>query len=125
MEAYDAGAAADERRRAGRPVLKRRMMNMLAILLALIPRNFSKFSDQRVRGAVLLGHVRHGQWLGEMGVIENLNGSATARANEEGEVLRAQNVLERVSSDPGLARELIQRLSIKLRGIEDKIAGEL
>jgi CRP/FNR family transcriptional regulator, cyclic AMP receptor protein len=106
-------------------VLKRRMMNMLAILLALVPRNFSKFSDQRMRGAVLLGHVRHGQWLGEMGVIENLNGSATARANEEGEVLRAQNVLERVSSDPGLARELILRLSIKLRGIEDKIAGEL
>src|ERR1700730_15841572 len=29
-----------------------RMMNMLAILLALFHRNFSKFSDQSVRGAV-------------------------------------------------------------------------
>src|ERR1700730_8243403 len=29
-----------------------RMMNMLAILLALFHRNFSKFSDQGVRGAV-------------------------------------------------------------------------
>ena len=29
-----------------------RMMNMLAILLALFHRNFSKFSDQCVRGAV-------------------------------------------------------------------------
>jgi hypothetical protein len=31
------------------------MMNMLAILLALFHRNFSKFSDQCVRGAVLPG----------------------------------------------------------------------
>ena len=29
-----------------------RMMNMLAILMALFHRNFSKFSDQSVRGAV-------------------------------------------------------------------------
>jgi two-component sensor histidine kinase len=29
-----------------------RMMNMLAVLLALFHRNFSKFSDQGVRGAV-------------------------------------------------------------------------
>jgi hypothetical protein len=34
--------------------LNHRMMNMLAILLAVIDRNFSKFSDQRVRCAVLL-----------------------------------------------------------------------
>jgi CRP/FNR family transcriptional regulator, cyclic AMP receptor protein len=66
-----------------------------------------------VRGAVLLGHVRHGEWLGEMGVIEGLNRSATARANEEGEagVLSVQQFLERVSSDPGRARELILRLA--------------
>ena len=30
-----------------------RMMNMLAILLALFHRNFSKFSDQCVRGAAM------------------------------------------------------------------------
>jgi hypothetical protein len=32
--------------------------------------------------------------------------------------------LERVSSDPALARDLILRLSIRLRRIEDKIAGD-
>lgn len=80
-----------------------------------------------VRGAVLLGHVRHGEWLGEMGVIEGLNRNATTRANEEGEaeVLNVQQFLERVSSDPGRARALILRFSIRLRGIKDKIAGEV
>ena len=79
-----------------------------------------------VRGAVLLGRVRHGEWLGEMGVIEGLSRSASARANEEGEaeVLSMQQFLERVSRDPGRARELILRLGIRLRGIKDKIAGE-
>jgi CRP/FNR family transcriptional regulator, cyclic AMP receptor protein len=118
-----------------------RMMNMLAILLALFHRNFSKFSDQCVRGAVtkfeqvrcfgpfdsngevhyefvevlrevgaatvLLGHVRGGEWLGEMGVIEGRSHSATARG------------------DSVLARDPILRLSIRLRRIEDKIAGDL
>ena len=96
-----------------------RMMNMLAILLALFHRNFSKFSDQCVRGAVtkseqvscfgpfhpngevLLGHVRGGEWLGEMGVIEGRSRSATARAADgEVEVLTARQFLEQVSSDP-------------------------
>ncbi|MGA7384068.1 MAG: hypothetical protein WBW81_05070 [Methylocella sp.] len=44
-----------------------RMMNMLAILLALFHRNFSKFSDQCVRGAVRVASppgkgVRLVQW---------------------------------------------------------------
>src|SRR4029453_17716253 len=78
-------------------------------------------------GAVLLGHVRGGEWLGEMGVIEGRSRSATARAAADGEVeiLIAQQFLERVSSDPALARDLILRLSVRLRRIEDKIAGEL
>ena len=76
---------------------------------------------------VLLGHVRGGEWLGEMGVIEGRSRSATARAAADGEVeiLTAQQFLERVSSDPELAHDLILRLSIRLRRIEDKIAGEL
>ena len=75
----------------------------------------------------LLGHVRDGEWLGEMGVIENRSRSATARAATDGEVeiLTARQFLERVSSEPALARELILRLSVRLRKIEDKIAGEL
>jgi CRP/FNR family cyclic AMP-dependent transcriptional regulator len=54
--------------------------------------------------SVLLGHVRPGEWLGEMGVIESRNRSATARASAEGEVevLNAQQFLDRVSSEPAL-----------------------
>jgi len=75
--------------------------------------------------SVLLGHVRDGEWLGEMGVIEGRSRSATARAVTDGEaeVLTARQFLERVSSDPALARDLILRLSMRLRRIEDKITG--
>lgn len=76
--------------------------------------------------SVLLGHVREGEWLGEMGVIEGRCRSATARAagDVEAEILPAQEFLERVSSEPALARELILRLSIRLRTLADKITGE-
>ncbi len=77
--------------------------------------------------SVLLGHVRQGEWLGEMGIIENRKRSATALASENGEVdvLTAQQFLERVSRDPALARDLILRLSIRLRDMEDKISEDL
>jgi CRP/FNR family transcriptional regulator, cyclic AMP receptor protein len=77
--------------------------------------------------SIVLGHVRSGEWLGEMGVIEHRSRSATARAASDGEVevLSAGEFLQRVSGDPALARDLILRLSVRLRDIEDKIAGEL
>jgi CRP/FNR family transcriptional regulator, cyclic AMP receptor protein len=77
--------------------------------------------------SVLLGRVRDCEWLGEMDVIENRARSATARAAADGEVevLTARQFVERVSSDPVLARDLILRLSIRLRRVEDKIAGDL
>jgi CRP/FNR family transcriptional regulator, cyclic AMP receptor protein len=77
--------------------------------------------------SVLLGRVKGGEWLGEMGVVENRVRSATARAATDGEVeiLTAEQFLDRISSDAALARELILRLSIRLRSIEDKVAGDL
>jgi CRP/FNR family transcriptional regulator, cyclic AMP receptor protein len=68
----------------------------------------SCFGPFHPNGEVLLGHVRGGEWLGEMGVIEGLSRSATARAAADGEV-----------------EVLTARLSIRLRRIEDKIAGDL
>ena len=72
-----------------------------------------------------LGHVRVGEWLGEMGVIEGLPRSATVRAIADGtvEVFSAQEFLDQVSHDPTLARELILRLSIRLRKVEDRIVA--
>lgn len=76
---------------------------------------------------VLLGRVGEGEWLGEMGVIENRRRSATAHAASDGmaEVLTIREFLDRVASDPALARDLILRLCIRLRKVEDKIAGDL
>lgn len=77
--------------------------------------------------SIVLGQAGEGEWLGEMGVIENRSRSATIRAAEGGEVevLTTREFFERVSSDPALARDLILRLSIRLRNIEDKIAADL
>jgi hypothetical protein len=77
--------------------------------------------------SVLLGRVGAGEWLGEMGVIEHRPRSATACAIADGEAetLTAAEFLDRVSRDPALARELILRLSIRLRTIEDKFAGDV
>ena len=63
--------------------------------------------------SVLLGEVREGEWLGEMGVIENRNRSATARAAADGaaEVFTAGQFLDQVTRDPALARGVILRLS--------------
>jgi hypothetical protein len=82
---------------------------------------------QRAAHGHLLLVFDGGEWLGEMGVIEGRSRSSTARAVTDGEVevLTARQFLERVSSDPALAHDLILRLSVRLRRIEDKIAGNL
>lgn len=75
---------------------------------------------------VVLGHVREGEWLGEMSVFENRSHSATARAATDvgAEVLTAHQFLDRVSGDAALARELLLRLSARLRRMGDRIAAE-
>lgn len=75
---------------------------------------------------VVLGHVREGEWLGEMSAFENRSHSATARAATEvcAEVLTANQFLDQVSGDATLARELILRLSARLRKMGDRIAAE-
>jgi CRP-like cAMP-binding protein len=77
--------------------------------------------------SILLGEVEAGEWLGEMGVMETRQRSATARAASQGtaEVLTSEEFIDRVSGDPAIARELLLRLSIRLRRIEDKVAGTL
>src|SRR5215831_16208507 len=66
---------------------------------------------------ILLGTVGAGQFIGEMGVVENRPRSATARAASEIEVeiLSPTEFLDQISSSPRAARELIQRLSQRLR----------
>jgi len=76
---------------------------------------------------IVLGNVFAGQFVGEMGVIEKRPRSATARANTdvEAEQFNVPEFFQRVSADPAMAQELMLRLSVRLREIEDKIADDL
>ena len=75
---------------------------------------------------ILLGTVGAGQFLGEMGVVENRPRSATARAASEVEVeiLTPTEFLDQIAGSPRTARELIQRLSQRLREADDRIVND-
>src|SRR5215813_2693848 len=65
---------------------------------------------------ILLGTVGVGQFIGEMGVVENRPRSATARAacDIEVEILTPAEFFDEIAHSPRAARELIQRLSRRL-----------
>jgi CRP/FNR family transcriptional regulator, cyclic AMP receptor protein len=75
---------------------------------------------------ILLGTVGAGQFIGEMGVVENRPRSATARAASEVEVeiLTPTEFLDQIAGSPRTARELIQRLSQRLREADDRIVND-
>ncbi len=75
---------------------------------------------------ILLGRVGAGQFIGEMGVVENRPRSATARAASEVEVeiLTPTEFLDQIAGSPQAARELIQRLSQRLREANDRIVKD-
>src|SRR5262249_50452782 len=75
---------------------------------------------------VLLGTVGAGQFIGEMGVVESRPRSATARASSEVEVeiLTPTEFLDQIARSPRAARELIQRLSQRLREADDRIVND-
>lgn len=74
---------------------------------------------------ILLGTVKEGEYLGEMGVIEGQPRSASARAatDLQVEVLPADSFFDRVSNDPQTAGMLIRRLSARLRDVSDRLVG--
>jgi len=76
--------------------------------------------------AILLGTVGAGQFIGEMGVVENRPRSATARAASEVEVeiLTPTEFFDQIASSPPAARELIRRLSQRLREADDRIVND-
>ena len=75
---------------------------------------------------ILLGTVGAGQFIGEMGVVENRPRSATARAASavEVEFLTPTEFLDQIAGSPRAARELIQRLSQRLREADDRIVND-
>jgi len=75
---------------------------------------------------ILLGTVGSGQFIGEMGVMEDRPRSATVRAASEVEleILTPSEFLEQISSSPQAALELIRRLSHRLREADDRIVND-
>lgn len=75
---------------------------------------------------ILLGTVGAGQFIGEMGVVENRPRSATARATSEVEVefFNPTEFLDQIAQSPRTARELIERLSRRLREADDRIVDD-
>src|SRR6516225_5982962 len=75
---------------------------------------------------ILLGRVGAGQFIGEMGVVENRPRSATARAasDVQAEFFNPTEFLDQIAGSPRTARELIQRLSHRLREADDRIVHD-
>jgi CRP/FNR family cyclic AMP-dependent transcriptional regulator len=75
---------------------------------------------------ILLGTVGAGQFIGEMGVVKNRPRSATARAASEVEVeiLTSTEFFGQIARSPLAARELMQRLSRRLRAADDRIVND-
>jgi hypothetical protein len=75
---------------------------------------------------ILLGRVGEGQFIGEMGVVENRPRSATVRAagEVEAEFLNPTEFLDQIAGSPRAARELIWRLSQRLREADDRIVKD-
>ena len=73
---------------------------------------------------ILLGTAKEGEFLGEMGVLDERPRSATVRAASELEVelISRRGFLERVSGDAQLAHKLLVRMSARLRDVEDMLA---
>ena len=75
---------------------------------------------------ILLGTIGAGQFVGEMGVVENRPRNATARAASEVEVeiLAPIEFFDQITGSPQVVRELIQRLSRRLREADDRIVND-
>ena len=76
--------------------------------------------------SILLGTVGAGQFIGEMGVVENRPRSATVRAASKVEVefLTPAEFIDEIAGSPQTARELIQRLCQRLREADDRISND-
>ena len=72
---------------------------------------------------ILLGRVGPGEYVGEMGVLENRERSATLRAvsEVEAELIPRQAFLDRAQVNPQLAYRLVLRLSSRLRDVQSML----
>ncbi|MCP4328380.1 MAG: cyclic nucleotide-binding domain-containing protein [Alphaproteobacteria bacterium] len=74
---------------------------------------------------IVLGRLEAGEFLGEMGVLEDLDRSATAIAvlAVDAEIYEKNEFLELVAGDSALALNLLRRLSARLRDMNNLLAS--
>ncbi len=80
---------------------------------------FTKLEDR----TIILGTVKSGEFLGEMGIIEHRPRNASARAKTQVTALRLEKweFLKLMSENPSSAYRLIIRLSERLRALNEKL----
>ncbi len=80
---------------------------------------FTKLEDR----TIILGTVKAGEFLGEMGIIEHRPRNASARAKTQVVALRLEKweFLKLMSENPSSAHRLIIRLSERLRALNEKL----
>jgi CRP/FNR family cyclic AMP-dependent transcriptional regulator len=80
---------------------------------------FTKLEDR----TIILGTVKAGEFLGEMGIIEHRPRNASARAKTQVAALRLEKgeFLKLMSDNPSSAHRLIIRLSERLRALNKKL----
>ena len=81
---------------------------------------FTKLEDR----TIILGMVKAGEFLGEMGIIEHRPRNASARAKTKVSALRLEKweFLKLMSENPSSAHRLITRLSERLRALNERLA---
>jgi CRP/FNR family cyclic AMP-dependent transcriptional regulator len=77
------------------------------------------------KGALELGSLSRGEFLGEMSLLESLPRSATAVARGKTRLLCIQpgGFLLKIRRDPTFAFELLQALSARIRSTNDRLLG--
>ena len=83
-----------------------------------------KFLKISITKSIVLGKIKAGEFLGEMGVIEGMPRSASARAigPVTAELMGKEEFLHHISENPGSAYQLIARLSERLRSTGEQLA---
>ena len=78
-------------------------------------------------GTTILGYLSAGELLGEMGLLNTMSRSASARAKTtvEGHELSYSELTEALSAHPGMALRVINRLSERLRFANERIVGDI
>jgi CRP-like cAMP-binding protein len=72
---------------------------------------------------ILLAELKEGDMIGEMAIFENEVRSASVRAKTDARLLTVdkKNFLRRIHNDPSLAYKLVQKLSRRIREMNEEV----